>query len=480
MPASTAHAQQFYIDGTWVAPAELKLRAVINPATEDKIGDIAMGNATDVDRAVSAARAAFATYSRTTKDERIALLARIVEVYKTRMAAIGAAISLEMGAPLGFATRFQAGAGFGHFKTAHDLLKDYHFEEKLGSTEIIREPIGVVGMITPWNWPANQIACKVAGALAAGCTMVLKPSEMAPYSALLIAEILHEAGVPKGVFNLVNGDGPGVGAVLAAHPGIDCISFTGSTRAGIDVAIKAAPTVKRVGQELGGKSANIILDDADFAKAVAGGVQACMRNSGQSCNAPTRMLVPAARLAEATAIAKATAEALKVGDPKAEGIDLGPVVSELQWNKIQALIKKGIDEGAAVAAGGTGRPEGLSKGYYVRPTVFSGVNNAMTIAQEEIFGPVLAILPFADEADAVKIANDSPFGLAAYVSSGDRERAKRVARQLKAGMVHINNAPADSKAPFGGMKQSGNGREWGEFGIEEYLEVKSVMGWNAA
>jgi aldehyde dehydrogenase (NAD+) len=480
MSASAAHAQHFYIDGSWVAPSELKLRAVINPATEAKIGDIAMGNAKDVDKAVAAARTAFATYSQTTKDERMALLAKIVEVYKTRMAEIGAAISMEMGAPLGFATRFQAGAGFGHFKTAHDLLKDYHFEEKLGSTEIIREPIGVVGMITPWNWPANQIACKVAGALAAGCTMVLKPSEMAPYSALLIAEMLHDAGVPKGVFNLVNGDGPGVGSVLSAHPGIDCISFTGSTRAGIDVAIKAAPTVKRVGQELGGKSANILLDDADFAKAVAGGVQACMRNSGQSCNAPTRMLVPAARLAEATAIAKATAEALRVGDPKADGIDLGPVVSELQWNKIQALIKKGIEEGAQVAAGGPGRPEGLAKGYYVRPTVFSGVKNTMTIAQEEIFGPVLSIIAYKDEAEAVKIANDSPFGLAAYVSSGDRERAKSIARQLKAGMVHINNAPADSKAPFGGMKQSGNGREWGEFGIEEYLEVKSVMGWNAA
>ena len=480
MSTSSPHAQQFYIDGAWVAPSELKLRAVINPATETKLGDIAMGNAKDVDTAVAAARAAFATYAQTTRDERMALLAKITEAYKKRMADMGAAISAEMGAPLGFATRFQAGAGFGHFKTAHDLLKDYHFEEKLGTTEIIREAIGVVGMITPWNWPANQIACKVASALAAGCTMVLKPSELAPYSALLIAEILHEAGVPKGVFNLINGDGPGVGTALASHPGIDCISFTGSTRAGIDVAIRAAPTVKRVGQELGGKSANIILDDADLAKAVAGGVQACMRNSGQSCNAPTRMLVPAARLAEATAVAKATAEALKVGDPKTEGMDLGPVVSELPWNKIQALIKKGIEEGAQVAAGGPGRPDGIAKGYYVRPTVFSNVKNSMTIAQEEIFGPVLAIIPYKDEAEAVKIANDTPYGLSAYVSSGDRERAKRVARQLRAGMVHINNAPADSKAPFGGMKQSGNGREWGEFGIDEFIEVKSVMGWNAA
>ena len=480
MTAASPHALQFYVDGAWVAPAETITQAVINPATETKIGDVAMGSAKDVDRAVAAARAAFATYSTTTREERMALLAKILDAYKKRMNDIGAAISSEMGAPLGFATRFQAGAGFGHFKTAHDVLKDYHFEERLGSTEIIREPIGVVGMITPWNWPANQIACKVAGALTAGCTMVLKPSELAPYSALLIAEILHDAGVPKGVFNLVNGDGPGVGSALAAHPGIDCISFTGSTRAGIDVAIRAAPSVKRVGQELGGKSANILLDDADFAKAVAGGVQACMRNSGQSCNAPTRMLVPANRLAEATAIAKAAAESLKVGDPQTEGIDLGPVVSKAQWTKIQGLIKTGIEEGAQVATGGLGRPDGLSKGYYVRPTVFSGVKNSMTIAQEEIFGPVLTIIPYKDEADAIKIANDTPFGLAAYVSSGDRERAKRVARQLKAGMVHINNAPADSKAPFGGMKQSGNGREWGEFGIEEYLEVKSVMGWNAA
>ncbi len=480
MSASRSHALKFFIDGVWVEPTEIKTRDVINPATEQVIGQVAMGSAKDVDKAVAAARAAFPLYSAFSREDRLALLEKILVAYKRHLNEMGATISEEMGAPLGFATRFQAGAGMGHFKTALDLLKDYHFEQKLGSTEIIREPIGVVGMITPWNWPANQIACKVAGALAAGCTMILKPSEVAPFNALLLTDILAEAGVPKGVFNLVNGDGPGVGSALAAHPGIDCISFTGSTRAGVEVAIRAAPSVKRVGQELGGKSANILLDDVDFAKVVAEGVKSVMRNSGQSCNAPTRMLVPAARMAEVAEIAKRTAESIKVGDPKAEGIDMGPVVSELQWIKIQGYIAKGIAEGATLVTGGPGRPDGLLKGYYIKPTIFANVANAMTIAQEEIFGPVLAIIPYQDEADAIAIANDSPFGLAAYVSSADRERAKQVARHLRAGMVHVNMAPADSKAPFGGMKQSGNGREWGHFGIEEYLEVKSVMGWNAA
>jgi aldehyde dehydrogenase (NAD+) len=479
MTAARPNALKFFIDGAWVNPIDLKTRDVINPATEQVIGQIAMGSSKDVDAAVAAARAAFPGYAAFSREDRMALLEKILIAYKRRFNDLGATISEEMGAPLAFATRFQGGAGMGHFKTALDLLKDFHFEQTLGSTEIIREPIGVVGMITPWNWPANQIACKVAGALAAGCTMVLKPSEVAPYNALILAEILAEAGVPKGVFNLINGDGPGVGSALAAHPGIDCISFTGSTRAGIEVAIRAAPSVKRVGQELGGKSANILLDDVDFAKTVAEGVKSVMRNSGQSCNAPTRMLVPKARMAEVAEIAKRTAESIKVGDPKAEGIDMGPVVSELQWTKIQGYIAKGIEEGATLVTGGPGRPDGLPTGYYVRPTIFADAANTMTIAQEEIFGPVLVIIPYADEADAIAIANDSPFGLAAYVSSGDRDRAKRVARHLRAGMVHVNLAPADSKAPFGGMKQSGNGREWGTFGIEEYLEVKSVMGWNA-
>jgi aldehyde dehydrogenase (NAD+) len=475
-----ANALKFYINGAWVDPVEPRTMDVINPATEAVIGPVALGSAKDVDHAVAAARAAFPAYSKTSREERMALLEKILGAYKKRFNDLGAAISAEMGAPLGFATKMQAGAGMGHFKTALDLLKDYHFEEKLGSTEIIREPIGVVGMITPWNWPANQIACKVAAALAAGCTMVLKPSEIAPYNAIILAEILAEAGVPKGVFNLVNGDGPGVGAALAAHPGIDVMSFTGSTRAGIEVAIRAAPTVKRVAQELGGKSPNILLDDCDFPKMVAAGVQSVMRNSGQSCNAPTRMLVPAHRMNEVAAIAKTTAEALKVGDPLAEGMDLGPVVSAAQFQKIQGYIAKGIEGGATLVTGGPGRPEGLAKGYYVKPTVFADVHNAMTIAQEEIFGPVLVIIPFKDEAEAIAIANDTPFGLAAYVSSASREHAHAVAREIKAGMVHINMAFADSKAPFGGMKQSGNGREWGRFGFDEYLEVKAVLGATAA
>lgn len=475
-----ANALKFYINGEWVDPIEPKTMDVINPANEAVIGQVSLGSAKDVDAAVAAARTAFETFSKTSREERMALLERIIAAYKKRMPELGAAISAEMGAPLPFATRMQAGAGLGHFSTALGVLKDFKFTETMGTTEIVREPIGVAGMITPWNWPANQIACKVAPALATGCTMVLKPSEVAPYNAIILAEILHEAGVPKGVFNLVNGDGPGVGAAMAAHPGIDIMSFTGSTRAGVEVAIRAAPTVKRVSQELGGKSPNILLEDCDFQKAVTDGVGAVMRNSGQSCNAPTRMLVPAKRMKEVIAIAKAAAEKFKVGDPTAEGVDVGPVVSAAQWNKIQALIGKGIDAGATVVTGGQGRPDGLSKGYYVKPTVFADVDNGMTIAQEEIFGPVLAIIPYKDEAEAIKIANDTPFGLAAYVSSGDKDHAIKVAREIRSGMVHINGAFADSKAPFGGVKQSGNGREWGKFGFDEYLEVKAVMGYNAA
>ena len=472
---SRKHAHEFFINGVWVAPARQRTIPVIDPATEQPLGEVALGSAADVDKAVAAARAAFDGFAATTVEDRMALLGRVADVYKRRFAEMGQAISAEMGAPISFATRFQAGAGMGHFRVARDLLKDFHFVEREGSTEIVREPIGVVGMITPWNWPANQICCKVAAALAAGCTMVLKPSEIAPYSALLIAEMLEEAGVPKGVFNLVNGDAE-VGQAIAAHPSIDCVSFTGSTRAGIDVAIKAAPTVKRVGQELGGKSANIILDDAGFEKAVSEGVKLCFRNSGQSCNAPTRMLVPASRMGEAARIAKQVAEAMKVGAPSDTSTEMGPVVSEIQWKKIQALIEAGIKEGAEVAAGGAGRPAGLDKGYYVKPTVFAGVTPAMSVAREEIFGPVLAILPYQDADDAVRIANDHPFGLAAYVSGTDVGAATKIARRLRAGMVTVNMAPADPKAPFGGYRQSGNGREWGRFGIEEYLEVKAVLG----
>jgi aldehyde dehydrogenase (NAD+) len=476
---SRDQALRYYIDGQWVTPSGAREIDVINPATEQAIGKVALGTAADVDKAVAAARRAFASYSQTTREERMALLEKIAAIYKRRFTEMGQTISEEMGAPISFATRFQAGAGMGHFRVAHDLLKDFHFEEKMGATEIVREPIGVVGMITPWNWPANQISCKIAAALAAGCTMILKPSEVSPYSAILIAEILDEAGVPKGVFNLVHGDAV-VGQALASHPEIDCISFTGSTKAGIDVAVRAAPTVKRVGQELGGKSANILLDDVDLEKAVTEGVKLCFRNSGQSCNAPTRMLVPKAKMAEAARIAREVAESIKVGAPSAAETEMGPVVSQVQWSKIQTLIESGIKDGAELVTGGPGKPAGLETGYYVKPTVFAGVTPQMTIAREEIFGPVLAIMGYENEADAIRIANEHPYGLAGYVHGTDAARAKRVARQVRAGMVTINMAPADPKAPFGGYRQSGNGREWGQFGIEEYLEVKAVMGASAA
>jgi aldehyde dehydrogenase (NAD+) len=470
---------QFYIDGAWVDPVVKKTMPVVNPATEEALYDIALGSPKDVDKAVAAARRAFETFSLTTREERIALLSKIAEIYKSRMNDIGTAISDEMGAPLGFAQKIQAGAGLGHIMSTIDVLKAYPFEERLGTAMLVKEPVGVIGMITPWNWPLNQIACKVAPAIAAGCTMILKPSEYTPSSALIFAEILHEAGVPKGVFNVLNGLGPDVGAAMSAHPGIDMISFTGSTRAGIDVAQRAAPTVKRVSQELGGKSPNVILEDADMQKAVSGGAGHCFMNSGQSCNAPTRMLVPLAKMKEASAIAKAVAEKTKAADPRAEGTSIGPVVNKVQWEKIQALIKKGIDEGATLVTGGLGRPEGVNKGYFVRPTVFADVTNDMTIAKEEIFGPVLSIIGFKDDAEAVKIANDTPYGLAGYVSSGDPERARKVARQLRAGNVNLNSAPNERTAPFGGFKQSGNGREWGKWGLEEFLEVKAVAGWGA-
>jgi aldehyde dehydrogenase (NAD+) len=467
---------KFYIDGAWVDPVTPRSRPVVNPATEQAMYDVALGSAADVDKAVAAARRAFETFSRTTRDERIALLTRIIEVYKSRMKDIGAAVSDEMGAPLGFAEKAQAGAGLGHIMSTLEVLKTYHFEEPVGSAMVVREPIGVVGMITPWNWPLNQITCKVAPALAAGCTMVLKPSEFTPTSALIFAEILHEAGVPKGVFNLINGLGPDVGAAMSSHPGIDMISFTGSTRAGIDVAQRAAVTVKRVSQELGGKSPNVILDDADMQKAVGGGVAHVFNNSGQSCNAPTRMLVPQNRMNEAIAIAKAVAEKTRAGDPRAADTNIGPVVNAAQWEKIQALIRKGIEEGATLVAGGPGRPEGVSKGYFVRPTVFANVTNDMTIAREEIFGPVISIMGYRTEDEAVQIANDTPYGLAGYVSAGSVERAREVARRLRAGNVNLNGVPNERAAPFGGYKQSGNGREWGRFGLEEYLEVKAIAG----
>ena len=471
---------KFYINGEWVEPSTSETLDVINPATEQPIGPVAMGAAADVDRAVAAARNAFASYSSTTKEQRIELLQAIIAKYSERMGEVAQVISEEMGAPLALANAAQAPSGIGHFMATLEVLKNYEFEEAIGTSHVIKEPAGVCGLITPWNWPINQIACKVAPALAAGCTMVLKPSEVAPFNAILFAEILHDAGVPAGVFNLINGDGPNVGAPLSSHPEVDMMSFTGSTRAGIEVAKNAAATVKRVAQELGGKSANIILDDADFAKSISRDVFGMCMNSGQSCNAPTRMLVPNARMDEAAAIAKAAAENVKVGDPQAEGTVIGPVVSGVQFDKIQNLIQKGIDEGAKLEIGGTGRPDGLNAGYYIKPTVFSHVTNDMTIAQEEIFGPVLSLIGYEDDEDAVRIDNDTPYGLRGYISSADPERAKKMARLIRTGNVHLNGAPVDNNAPFGGYKQSGNGREWGQHGFEEFLEIKAIMGYNAA
>ncbi|MBU6166433.1 MAG: aldehyde dehydrogenase family protein [Alphaproteobacteria bacterium] len=469
---------KFYIDGQWVDPAVANLADVINPATEAVAGRINLGSAADVDRAVAAAKAAFPAFARTSVKERIELLGAIAGEYQKRYNDMAAAITEEMGAPAWLSNQAQAALGIGHISTAIEVLKNYRFDELKGTTLITKEPIGVCAFITPWNWPINQIACKVAPALAVGCTMVLKPSEIAPFSAWIWTEILHAAGVPKGVFNLVNGDGPGVGVALSSHRDVDMVSFTGSTRAGIAVAKNAADTVKRVAQELGGKSPNIVLPDADLVKAVSGGVQSVMMNSGQSCNAPTRMLVPRAKMAEAAAIAKQVAEATTVGDPNGNSA-MGPVVSETQWHKIQGLIEQGIKEGATLVAGGPGRPEGLDKGYYVKPTIFADVTNDMTIAREEIFGPVLAMLPYDSEDDAIAIGNDTVYGLAAYVQ-GEPEHARRVARELRAGQVNVNQAGFDLMAPFGGYKQSGNGREWGDHGFADFLETKAIIGWGEA
>jgi aldehyde dehydrogenase (NAD+) len=474
---SSEHHRQFYIDGAWVDPVEPRTLDVINPATEETVATISLGSAKDVDRAVKAARAAFPAFSHTSKADRLALLQRIIQAYKARYDDIAKAISLEMGAPAWLATKAQAATGIGHLNQIMTVLKDYEFEKLEGRTMIIREPIGVCGFITPWNWPINQIMCKVAPALAAGCTMVLKPSEIAPLNAIIFAEVLDTAGVPRGVFNLVNGDGPTVGQAIASHPGVDLVSFTGSTRAGILVAKAAADTVKRVHQELGGKSANIILPDADLKKAVAEGVKSCFRNSGQSCNAPTRMFVPADQHEDAVKVARETAETVKVGAPDGSDTIIGPVVSETQFNKIQRLIETGVREGATLVTGGPGRPEGLPKGYYVKPTVFANVKPEMTIAREEIFGPVLSILPYQSEEQVVELANDTVYGLAGYVQSGDLAHARRVASELRAGQIALNGAPGDMAAPFGGYKQSGNGREWGKYGFEEFLEIKAVMGY---
>jgi aldehyde dehydrogenase (NAD+) len=472
--------RQFYIDGKWVNPIHVHDFSVVNPATEEPIASISLGSAADVDKAVAAAKRAFEPYSETTVDGRVKILHRIIEIYQQRIDEMAETISLEMGSPVGLSRAAQAPAGLAHLSEIAKVLGNFKFEELHGWTLMRKEPIGVCGLITPWNWPMNQIVCKVAPALAAGCTMVLKPSELAPLSAYLFAQILHDAGLPPGVFNLVNGDGPTVGAAISSHPDVAMVSFTGSTRAGIAVASAAAPSVKRVTQELGGKSANIILDDADLENAVKEGVQACFRNTGQSCNAPTRMLVPRSKMDEAAQAAKQAADATKVGDPFTTGVHMGPVVSRVQFEKVQDLISKGIEEGATLVTGGPGHPDGLTKGYFAKPTVFTNVTNDMTIAREEIFGPVLCIIPYENEEDAVRIANDTPYGLSGFVTSNNLEHARRVAKRIRAGNVHINSARVDFGGCFGGYKQSGNGREWGEAGLEEFLELKAIFGYEAS
>ena len=470
------HELQFFIDGAWVDPLGGTRLPVIDPSSEQQIAEIALGTEADIDRAVAAARRAFPAFSATGVAERAALLGRIADGIAARREDLATAISREMGAPITFAREAQAASGVHHFRQMRATLEAYDFDELHGSTLITREAIGVCGMITPWNWPLNQIACKVAPALAAGCTIVLKPSEVSPLSALIFAEILAEAGVPAGVFNLVNGDGPTVGQAIARHPDIDMVSFTGSTRGGTAVAAAAAATVKRVTQELGGKSPNILLPDVDFAKAVPPGVARCFGNAGQSCSAATRMLVPADRQDEVIALAKQAAATWRVGAPADPATTMGPLVNKAQFDKVQHLIETGIAEGATLVCGGPGRPDGLERGYYVRPTVFADVNNAMAIAQEEIFGPVLVIIPYETVDEAVAIANDTPYGLSAYVQGADHAAAVAVARRIRAGNVHVNYPAMDRSAPFGGYKRSGNGREWGRFGLEEYLEVKAVIG----
>ena len=467
---------KFYINGEWVNPTTPNQFDVINPATEEAFTQISLGSKEDVDKAVAATKEAFPSYSKWSVEARADLLQRVLDLYKIRHDEIAKAISLEMGAPIRMSKADQAAVGSSHFQSALDALKNFTFEKEDRGVILRHEPIGVCGLITPWNWPMNQVAVKVAPALAAGCTVVLKPSEIAPLDAMILAEILHEAGVPAGVFNLVNGNGPDVGEAMSSHPDIQMMSFTGSTRGGIAVARASADTVKRVSQELGGKSANIILRDADIAQAVFDGVIYCMDNSGQSCNAPTRMLVPNENMKIAIEAACRAAESLKIGDPADVSVDLGPVISDVQFNKIQGLIQKGINEGATLVAGGIGLPDHLNKGYFVKVTVFANANNSMTIAREEIFGPVITLIGYDTEEEAINIANDTDYGLAGYVSSGDMDHAKDVANQIRAGQVIVNYVGGNSDTPFGGYKQSGNGREKGVWGLHDYLEIKAITG----
>jgi len=474
------NTEDFYIDGQWVSPQSSQRFNVVNPANEQVITKISLGSKADVENAITAARNAFQSYSSFTREQRLDLLNSIMSVYKSRMGEVADAITTEMGAPFkSVSFPMQAGAMLGHLKVASKILKDYNFYEDQGTTRIQREAIGVCGLITPWNWPIQQIACKVAPALAAGCTMVLKPSELSPLSALVFADILHEAGVPKGVFNLVNGDGETVGSTIASHPEVDFVSFTGSTNAGISVSKAAAPTVKKVALELGGKSANILLDDTNFPAAVAGAVGGVMLNSGQTCAAASRLLVPRAKMAEVESIAKAVITKLTVGDPRKDETNIGPVANQIQYTKVQEIIGTGIDEGAVLVAGGVGKPDDLTGGYFVKPTIFSDVTRDMMIAREEIFGPVLCVMPYDTDEEAIEIANDSEYGLSGSVSSSNLERARKVALRLRTGSVHVNNAMPDLKAPFGGYKKSGLGREWGIYGFEEFLEIKSIFGYGA-
>ncbi len=463
---------RFYIDGKWVEPVSPKTADVINPATEQVSGAISLGSADDVNKAVAAARRAFESWSRTSVKERLDLLRAIQAEYTARLQDLGEAVTEEMGAPLSLGCGFQAGLGAGHLQTAIEVLEQFKFEEQRGQTLILREPIGVCGLITPWNWPLNQVTVKVFPALATGCTSVLKPPQLAPYSAQILAEIMHKAGTPAGVFNMIQGQGSVIGSALSKHPDVDMISFTGSEPVGIQISKDAADTVKRVGLELGGKSAWIILDDADLAVNVAAATSGMMVNSGQTCSAGSRLLVPNSRMEEAVAAAKAAADAVTVGDPLSD-VAMGPVVSKSQWNIIQDYIQKGLDEGATLISGGLGRPTGLDRGYFVKPTVFGCTNDAV-IAREEIFGPVLVMIGYDDLDHAVAIANDSDFGLGGYVSGRDKDVAISLARQMRTGAIWINGG-FDFHAPFGGYKHSGNGREWGEYGFHEYLEVKSIM-----
>ncbi len=473
---------RFFIDGGWIEPAGSAKLDVINPATEEPVAVISLGTKADVDKAVAAAARAFETWGFSAKAERLALLRKLAEVYERRNGEMAEAISLEMGAPISLATKAQASSGLGHIRAFIRELEGYAFEHPLSDTArgewIVYEPIGVCGLITPWNWPMNQVTLKAVPALAAGCTAVLKPSELAPLSAMLFAEMIEEAGFPRGVFNLVNGDGPTVGAAMSSHPGIHMMSLTGSARAGIAVSKAAADTIKRVTLELGGKGANIVFADSDIKVSVKRGTAHCFNNTGQSCNAPTRMLVERSVYADAVEIAAETARATKVGQPAEQGSHIGPLVSKAQFDKVQRLIETGIKEGARLVAGGPGRPEGFNRGYFVRPTVFADVTGEMTIAREEIFGPVLAMMPFDTEEEALRVANDTEFGLTNYVQSGDQKRAQRLARRLRSGMVIMNGAARPYGSPFGGMKQSGNGREGGRWGLEDFLEVKAISGWD--